>query len=370
MDIPKLHRAVFLLLLSGSTLAFLWVLAPFWGAVLWAVTLALLFNPLFQRLRRRLGQRDNVAALLTLLIVVALVIVPLSLVTASLVSDLTDLVQRTRSGELSPRAFFEKIVSLVPPWAFGWLQRLGAPDLNTLIDRISSLLLQGGQLLATRALTLGQNTFHFLVQFVVMLYLLFFLLRDGVALAQQVRQAIPLARRHTHYLLNKFSTVLRATVKGNVLVAVVQGALGGIALAVLGIGGAVFWGVVMAFLSLLPAVGAALVWGPVAAYLLATGAVWKAAALVAWGVLVIGLSDNVLRPILVGKDTKLPDYVVLITTLGGMSLFGLNGFVVGPTIAAMFLACWAVLQREVEQGDTEDAPAPATETPPNPPPHD
>ena len=353
MDIPKLQRSLFLLLLGGVTLAFLWVLTPFWGAVLWAVTLALLFQPLFQRLRARLGKRDNLAALLTLLIVVALVIVPLSLVAASLVSDLTDLVQRMRSGEVNPRAFFEKIVSLVPGWVFGWLQRLGVPDLGTLIDRISSVLLQGGQLLATRVLTFGQNTFQFLVQFVVMLYLLFFLLRDGVALSQQVRQAIPLARPHTHYLLNKFSTVLRATVKGNVLVAVVQGTLGGIALAVLGIGGAVFWGVVMAILSLLPAVGAALVWAPVAAYLLATGAVWKAVALVGWGVLVIGLSDNVLRPILVGKDTKLPDYLVLITTLGGMALFGINGFVVGPTIAAMFMACWALLQQEVEHSEAE-----------------
>ena len=149
---------------------------------------------------------------------------------------------------------------------------------------------------------------------------------------------------------------MRATVKGYVVVAVVQGALGGLALWALCIGGAVFWGVVMAFLSLLPAVGAALVWAPVAIYLLATGAVWQGVALIVWGVVVIGLSDNVLRPILVGKDTKLPDYVVLITTLGGMSLFGINGFVIGPTIAAMFMACWALFQSgdEIPPDDDED----------------
>ena len=100
------------------------------------------------------------------------------------------------------------------------------------------------------------------------------------------------------------------------------------------------WAVLMAFLSLLPAIGAALVWAPVAVYFLATGAVWQGVALIAWGVIVIGLVDNILRPVLVGKDTKMPDYVVLFSTVGGMALFGLNGFVIGPVVAAMFLAAW------------------------------
>ena len=110
----------------------------------------------------------------------------------------------------------------------------------------------------------------------------------------------------------------------------------------LGVHGALLWAVVMAFLSLLPAVGAALIWAPVAIYFLATGAIWQGVALIVWGVLVIGLVDNVLRPILVGKDTQMPDYVVLISTLGGMALFGINGFVIGPVIAAMFISVWHI----------------------------
>ena len=100
------------------------------------------------------------------------------------------------------------------------------------------------------------------------------------------------------------------------------------------------WGTVMAFLSLVPAVGAALVWLPVAIYFLVTGDIWQGAVLAGFGVLVIGLVDNVMRPLLVGKDTKMPDYVVLLSTIGGMALFGLNGFVIGPVIAAMFMAAW------------------------------
>ena len=119
-----------------------------------------------------------------------------------------------------------------------------------------------------------------------------------------------------------------------------QGALGGLAFWVLKVEGALLWAVLMGFLSLLPAVGAALIWLPVALYFLATGAIWQGAALIAYGVMVIGLVDNLLRPILVGKDTGMPDYLVMTTTLGGMVVFGLNGFVIGPAIAAMFIAVW------------------------------
>jgi len=134
--------------------------------------------------------------------------------------------------------------------------------------------------------------------------------------------------------------VIRATVKGNIAVAATQGALGGLIFWVLGIQGPVLWGVIMAFLSLLPAVGASLIWGPVTLYFLATGATWQGITLALYGVGVIGLVDNLLRPLLVGKDTKMPDYVVLISTLGGMALFGLTGFVIGPVVAALFMATW------------------------------
>ena len=143
-------------------------------------------------------------------------------------------------------------------------------------------------------------------------------------------------------LAAKFTTVVRATVKGNLLIAAIQGALGGVAFWFLGVNGALLWGVLMALMSLLPAVGAALVWVPVALYFFFTGAYWQCIALAAWGVLVIGLVDNLLRPILVGKDTRMPDYVVMITTLGGLAVFGINGFVLGPAIAAMFMAVWHI----------------------------
>ena len=142
--------------------------------------------------------------------------------------------------------------------------------------------------------------------------------------------------------------------------ALAQGALGGLIFWFLGITAPLLWAVVMAFLSLLPAVGAGLVWFPVALYLLATGAIWHGVILIAYGALVIGLVDNLLRPILVGQDTKMPDYVVLISTLGGIEAFGLNGFIIGPAMAAMFIAIWSMFSDARRDG------AFVQETPPGP----
>jgi predicted PurR-regulated permease PerM len=234
------------------------------------------------------------------------------------------------------------VFDALPNWITAWLDRFGLVDFNTLQKRLSDALARGSQFIATRALGLGQLTVEFIVDLFITLYLAFFLIRDGDALARTLRHAVPLATAHRRELVGKFTVVVRATVKGNLLVAALQGLLGGLAFWFLGVKGALLWGTVMAFLSLLPAVGAALVWAPVALYLLFSGALWQGVALIAWGVLVIGLIDNLLRPILVGKDTQLPDYVVLMSTLGGMVVFGINGFVLGPAIAAMFVAVWHI----------------------------
>jgi predicted PurR-regulated permease PerM len=226
-------------------------------------------------------------------------------------------------------------------------------DLGALQERFSALLTQGGQVVAAQALAIGQNAVGLIFSFFVMLYLLFFLLRDGKSLTAQLVHALPLQGQHSKRLLDQFANVVRATVKGNFIVALVHGALGSLAFWFLGINGPVLWGAVMAVLSLVPAVGAALVWGPVAIYLLSTGSIAQGLGLTAWGVLVIGSADNVLRPILVGKQTRMPDYLVLVATLGGLSVFGLNGFVIGPVIAAIFIVAWDIFA----QARQEDQPA-------------
>ena len=370
MITPALRRAAFLLLLALVTVAFFWIISPFFGAVFWAMVLALMFMPVHRRLCALLRGRDTLAALGTLLFCMVIVVVPMIFVVGAMVDEATSFTQRLRTGEFNPRTYFEQIQNALPGWSRDLLGRFGLFNAQDVVDKLTAAVVQGGQALTARALAIGQNTLMLLVNLGIMLYLLFFFLRDGRDLAQTIRRAVPMQRQHTDFLLSKFATVVRATVKGTVVVALVQGMLGGMAFAFLGIHGAVLWGVVMSVLSLLPAIGAALVWAPVAIYLIATGSMIEGLGLAAWGAGVMGMVDNLLRPILVGKETKLPDYLVLLSTIGGLSIFGVNGFLIGPAIAALFVATWALFSHE-EGATPEDAAvavaaAPADESAPPP----
>ena len=338
-----LSDKAFLVLLVAVSLAFAWIVWPFFGAVLWATVLAILFSPLYRRLLGRMRQRRTLAALATVLIILVMVILPSALIGAMLLHEAFGVYDRVQSGELTFARYVQQVLGAQPDWVTSLLQRFGLNSVGAVQERLSSGFMKGLQLLASQALNVGQNALEFFVGLFIMLYLLFFLLRDGSKLSQQIRSALPLPDALQRNLFAKFTTVIRATIKGSVVVAIVQGVLGGLIFWFLGIKAAVLWAVVMAFLSLLPAVGTGIVWLPVAVYLLATGATWDGIVLIAYGVLVIGLVDNILRPILVGQDTQMPDYVVLISTLGGIAVFGLNGFVIGPVIAAMFIAVWSVV---------------------------
>ena len=341
-NFPGLEDKTFLLLVVVVSLAFVWILWPFFGAILWGTILAILFAPLYRRLVDSLKQRRTMAALATVTIVLLIVILPLTLIGGLLVQEGLGVYEKFQAGDLNPGRYFQQVLGVLPAWGNNLIERFGLTNFGAIQEKLSTGMVQGGQFVAAKALNIGQNTFDFIVNLGIVLYLLFFLLRDGDDLARRIRTAIPLHADQKRELFNSFTTVIRATVKGNVVVAIVQGALGGLIFWFLGVHAAVLWAVVMAFLSLLPAVGSALVWLPVAIYFLVTGATWQGIVLIAFSVLVIGLVDNVLRPILVGKDTKIPDYVVLISTLGGMAIFGLNGFVIGPVIAAMFMAVWDI----------------------------
>ena len=352
-----LENKSYVLLLALVSVAFVAILLPFYGAVFWGAVLAIIFQPVQRRIEGRLNQRRGWAAAITLIIILLIVILPMSLLTGALVQEGTSSYKRRSDGDLNFGGYLGQVRDALPSFARDILVRFGLYDLEGVQARISEFAMTGSQFLATKAFSIGQNTFQFLISFAIMLYLLFFLLRDGREVAAAMRRAIPLGEVYKQHLLVKFTTVIKATVKGNIAVAAIQGALGGFIFWVLGLQGALLWGVLMAVLSLLPAVGASLIWGPVAIYFLATGAVWQAIVLTAFGAIVIGLADNVLRPILVGKDTKLPDYVILISTLGGLALFGLNGFVIGPLIAALFMAAWSLYAEAREEHEVVAVPA-------------
>jgi predicted PurR-regulated permease PerM len=328
------------LLLAISALALGWILLPFYGAILWALIIAMLFTPVYRWLVPRLKHRRNAAATLVMLIVLVVGVLPLALVTASLGREAAIVYQHIDSGEWNPALYVRGLFNALPAWVTTLLQHAGVPDFDDLQRQVTAALAQGSQFLASQAFGIGADTFGFLASLGVALYLAFFLIRDGGALARMAKSALPVPPQFKQELIAKFLAVVRATVKGSLLIAGIQGMLGGLAFWALGVKAALLWTVVMAFLSLVPMIGAGLVWFPVAVYFLMTGQTWQGLALVAYGLLVISLADNLLRPMLVGKDAGMPDYVVMITTLGGMAVFGINGFIIGPTIAAMFIAVW------------------------------
>jgi predicted PurR-regulated permease PerM len=271
-----LEDSAFLLLIIAVSLAFVWILLPFYGAVLWGTVTAILFVPLYRRLLKLMKRRRNLAALSTVIIIIAIVILPVTLIGALLTQEALEFYQRVQSGELDLVRFFQQVHDLLPAWAINLLDRFGLASLGAVQEKLSTGLMKASQFIATQALSIGHSAFDFIANLFVMLYLLFFLLRDEDALSKRIRDASPLRAEQQKAFLLKFTIVIRATVKGNMLVALLQGGLGGLIFWVLGIGAPLLWAVVMAFFSLLPAIGAGLIWIPVAVYLLATGSIGRA----------------------------------------------------------------------------------------------
>lgn len=338
------ERAFFFALLFAVTLALLWLIRGFLQPIFWAIALGIVVYPLHARLVPRFGNRPSLAAGISVAVVVGLVIVPLAGIAAAVTTEAAALYARLDTGQLGIRDLYSRVEHSIPQIG-SVLTSLGI-DAARLESQLSTAAVTASRFVASRALALGQDTVRVTVFFFLMLYLLFFFLRDGERLLAGLVRALPLGDQRELHLLERFAEVSRATIKGTLVVGIVQGAIGGIAFAALGLGAPVLWGVVMALLSILPAVGAALVWLPAAIVLIASGSVTAGIVLVLIGVFVIGLVDNLLRPILVGRDTRMPDYLILLSTLGGLAAFGLAGIIIGPIVAAFFLSVWQMAEQE------------------------
>jgi predicted PurR-regulated permease PerM len=343
---PTAQGVSFVAMLVIVTAAFVWLMLPFYGAVLWAVIIAILFNPLQRRLVQLLGGRRSLAAAISTFACICIVVIPGSMVLAALAREANTLYTLVSDPDFDAASIFERIQAGMPAFLVNALSFFNLSEFHEIQARLLAFVGEAAQTIANSALTIGQGTAQLIISLGVMLYVLFFMFRDGSRLAAVIRKASPLSDYQTEHILRKFTSVVKYTVRGNVIIAAVQGFIGGTTFWLLGIEAAFLWGVLMAVLSLLPAVGAFLVWAPAAAYLLLSGQTVQGVILIAVGVLIIGMVDNLLRPPLVGQGAKLPDYMVLVSTLGGLSLFGVNGFVIGPLIAAVFVSVWSLYTDE------------------------
>ncbi len=331
-----------LLIVSGM---FLWMLGGYLIPVFWATVIAIVFYPLFKRFERALKGRASLASLLTMLVFVLIVLVPLGVVGTMVVQESLDLYQRVNQdgnpvNTLSLIDRSEALLVHLEPYGVSRVEALG--KLREWAGTVS-------QALTSALVSFSQSTLSLLVYTAVTLYLLFFFLRDGKKIQETLVHYLPLGDVYEKRLFARFSETTRAVIKGTLVIAVLQGFIGGVIFSIAGISNPVLWGVSMAIVAIIPAVGPGLIWVPVSIVLLATGSVWEGVMIIIAGVFVIGLLDNILRPILVGRGLKMPDALVLLSTLGGLAAFGVAGFVAGPIIAAFFLSLWLMFGEHYKQ---------------------
>jgi predicted PurR-regulated permease PerM len=331
------RRGFLILLVVAISAGFLWVIRPFLLTIMLAALFSGVSYGLHRRLTRAFGGREKPAAIVTLLILLAVVIGPLMAVLGAIANE----AQRVNET-LLPRV--QHLVN--EP---GELDRglRGLPGYEYIAPYRAQILTKAGEFMGTAGTMLfnamsamTRATLVFIFHFVVMLYAMFFFLTDGPTMVKTILGYLPLAEADKDRMVEKFVSVARATLKGTVVIGITQGALGGLAFAVAGIEGALFWGSVMTVLSIIPGVGSAIVWVPAAIFLAATGSWIKAILLAVFFMLVVGTVDNLLRPILVGRDTQMHELMIFFSTLGGLLTFGVMGFILGPILAALFLTVW------------------------------
>jgi predicted PurR-regulated permease PerM len=335
----SVRRVAVVLVAIAISALFLWMIRDFLIALLLAAITAGGIRPIYRRLLRRFRGRPGLAAGLTLSLLSLLVIVPLlafGAVVADQAIDLGKAINPWIRGQLSSNGALEGLFQRFPQLA------ALRPYRDQILQKLGELGAGLGALVVGVVSAAAQQLFAFLLFLFVMLYATFYFLLDGPVILRKALLYFPLPAEDEDKLLDRFLSVARATVKGTLVIGAIQGALGGVAFWAAGISGAAFWATVMGLLSVLPGLGAALVWVPGVVYLLVIGRTGAAIALTLWCALVVGSVDNFLRPWLVGKDTKLPDLMILLSTLGGIVLFGPLGFIIGPIVAALFVTVWDI----------------------------
>ena len=354
MTRTRFRRVFLLLLVVSMSAAFVFMLRSFLVTILMAAIFSGLLYPFYSQVTVRLHSRP-LAATVTVLSTLVLVIGPMLLVVGLVVNQavrVTEDVRPVVERLVNEPTYLEQQIERIP----GFDQI--APYRDEIVMRLGDVVDAVGRFLAASLSDATRGTVTFIAHFFLFLYTMFFLLLDGPAILQAFLRHLPLQDHEKQQMVDRFVSVTRASLKGTIVIGMIQGALAGLAFAVAGIPNALFWTVIMTVLSILPVVGGALVWVPACIILVTTGEVLTGLLLALFCGAVVGSVDNILRPRLVGRDTKMHDLVILFSILGGILTFGPIGFIIGPIIAGLFVTSWglfAVAYQDVlgDRGDAE-----------------
>jgi predicted PurR-regulated permease PerM len=333
----RLRKGFLIVLVVAITVTFAAMIRGFLMTILVAAIFSGLLHPIYRNLLAYFGGRRPLASATTVLMGLVLIAGPLLIVIGLVTNEalrISDGVAPRVKAFISEPSAFEHLLERVP-----FYDRI-EPYRDQIVEKLGEAVGSIGRFLVTSLSDTTRGTVTFLFQFFIFLYTMFFLLMDGPAMLRSLLRNLPLEDHEQERMLGKFVSVSRATLRGTLVIGLVQGTLSGVAFWVVGIDGALFWGTVMVVLSVLPVIGGALVWVPAVIILAATGQFAKAIGLAAFCSVVVGSIDNLLRPRLVGRDTQMHDLLILFSTLGGIAFFGPIGFLVGPILAALFVTSW------------------------------
>lgn len=335
----RFRKAFLLLLVLGISILFLLVIRRFLLAIFLAAIFAGMAYPPYRWLRDRFGGRARLASVSTILVLLLGVGLPLAGFLTLVTAEAVDVIRGASEWieRLEGRAEYVRALAQRIPFA----NRL-IPDVGQVAEQVRAAAAGTGSVVLGILAAATRGTLTFLLQAFIFLYALYYFLVDGPNILRRILSYLPFSATEEERLLERFVSVARATFKGSLLIGVIQGAVAGLAFWVVGVPGPAFWGTVMVVLSIIPAVGAAIVWIPAVIYLFLVGRLIAAIVLLAWCGVVVSTLDNLLRPRLIGRDARMSDLLILLSTLGGIVLFGAVGFVVGPIVAALFVTVWHI----------------------------
>ncbi len=349
MSLTGYSKFIFLLVLAVVTLLIGYILRPFFFAIFWAVLLAAFFAPLNRRLCARFSS-PNLCAGITLAAVLVVLILPVGLILFLLIGESLELYNTVNAKSGSLLSSLSGLINAVGQHPLVARFEL---DHSFVADKSAEALKAAANFIVRNLSALTENTILFFIQFAVMLYSLFYFLRDGKHLMGVITAYLPVDKRHADTFISEFMVTSKATLKFTFVIGGIQGLLGGLVFFITGIESPLVWGVLMVGLSIVPAIGNAVIWAPAGVVMLLTGHIWQGLLILIFGFVVISSVDNLLRPVLMGKDIQMHPLLIFLSTLGGLAVFGFSGFVLGPVVAAFFLAAWKQLpdlySREAEK---------------------
>ncbi|MFP4350878.1 MAG: AI-2E family transporter [Thermodesulfobacteriota bacterium] len=345
MNKEAINKWVLLLLVLFISALFLSMIRQFLMAIFLAAIFSAVFYPVYFRLSEMFKGRQGLASITTVILIILVVLIPLAgligIITAQAVKVGT-LIKPWMERQMSQPQTLTTLVESVPfVRDFELIEKI-EPYRREILSRLGEVVSGISSFLVNKLSSITFGTVNFFLMTFIMLYTMFYFFVDGDTLLRKILYYLPLQNTDERRMLDRFTSVTRATMKGTLVIGILQGGLAGLSFAAAGIPSSVFWGTLMTVLSVIPGIGSAVIWVPAAVVLVITGHVAKAIGLALFCALVVGSLDNFLRPVLVGKDTQMHELMIFFGTLGGLLMFGIPGFIIGPIIAALFVTVWDI----------------------------